>query len=112
MPNLSRIKYANGGETPDILKGLYTGYTMANKAIKAYEQLKPIHEAQVYAHQKTITDAEEEKAFEKIKEEVQLANQANEAEDVKAEKPTGKHKSRAERIREGSDNGSKSANVS
>jgi len=55
---------------------------------------------------------EEEKALEKIKEEVQLANQANEAEDVKAEKPTGKNKSRAERIREGSDNGSKSANVS
>jgi len=58
MPNLSRIVYANGGETPAILTGLYTGFTMAKKAIDAYNKLKPVHEPQVYKGEKTLTDKE------------------------------------------------------
>ena len=74
MPNLSRIVYANGGPTPDVLSGLYTGFTMAQKAIKAYLQLKPVHKPQVYNGEKNLTNEQETEAFEKVKEKVEKDN--------------------------------------
>jgi len=70
MPNLVRIVYENGGHTPDLLLGLYTGWTTAQKAIQAYEALKPIHEAQEYAHQKNISNEEEARLFAEVEKKV------------------------------------------
>lgn len=80
MPNLVRVVYENGGQTPEILTGLYTGYTMAKKAIDVYETLKPVHEAQVYAHQKTITDEEEAELLKDVEKKVAKANKQLEVE--------------------------------
>lgn len=113
MPNLSRIVYKNGGEVPDELKGLYTGYTMGQKAIATYEALKPVHEKQVYKADKNILSKEEEaKAFEIVKKEVEKANKLREASDGKEEKSKTEGKDRTEHVRKGSDNGSKSLNIS
>jgi len=114
MPNLVRVKYENGGTTPDILSGLYTGYTMAKKAIDFYEELKPIHEAQVYAHQKNISDEEEAKLFKEVENKVAEANKKLEAEknNGKEIKTESKDEGRTEYVRKGLDHGSKSSDLS
>ena len=112
MPNLSRIVYENGGTTPDILTGLYTGFTMAQKAIKAYEALKPVHELQVYSHQKTITDDEEKELYEKVKQDVAEKNKKLEAEsDGKKGESKTENEGGTEHVRKGVENRSQSSDV-
>ena len=113
MPNLVRIKYKKGGQTPKELEGLYTGFTMAKKAIDFYNKLKPVHEALEYAHQKKISDEEEAKLFDKVEKEVAEQNKVLEAKkNGKEEKPKIKDEGGAKHIRKGPDNGGISANVS
>ena len=112
MPNLSRIVYANGGPTPDILSGLYTGFTMAQKAIKAYLQLKPVHKPQVYSGEKTITTEEETEAFEKVKEEVAKDNKLKEAKDGEEKGAKTENEGGAEHVHTGSNYRSEPVNLS
>ena len=113
MPNLVRIQYKKGGETPDTLKGLYTGWTMAKKAIDCYNTLKPVHEPQVYSKQKNITDEEEAKLFAKVEEKVKEKNEALEAkQDVKEKVTKTKNEGGAEHLRKGLDYRSESFNLS
>lgn len=112
MPNLVRIKYEKGGNTPEQLEGLYTGWTMAKKAIDAYEALKVVHQPIAYTHQKTISDEEEATLFKKIEEEVATTNRLLEAKkDGKEEKPEGKDEVGTEHLRTGANNGSKPVNL-
>jgi len=113
MPNLVRIKYKKGGQTPKELEGLYTGFTMAKKAIDFYNKLKPVHEAQEYAHQKKISDGEEADLFAKVEIEVAEKNKELEAKkDGKEEKPKSKDEGGTEHVRKGIDNRSFSPNIS
>ena len=113
MPNLVRIKYKKGGQTPKELEGLYTGFTMAKKAIDFYNKLKPVHEALEYAHQKKISDEEEAELFAKIQKEVAEENKALEAKkDGKEEKPKSKDEGGTKHVRKGIDNGGITSNIS
>ena len=87
MPNLSRIVYKKGGEVPELLAGLYTGWTMAKKAIDAYNALKPEHKPKVYNSDKNVlTKDEEAVALDKTKEKAKEANKKKEANEVKENK--------------------------
>jgi len=113
MPNLVRVKWKKGGDVPAVLQGLYTGYTMAKKDIDTYLALKPIHEAQEYAHQKKISDEEEARLYAEVQKKVDEENKELEAKaNVKEEDPKTKNKSGAKHVRKGIDNRGESTNVS
>lgn len=111
MPNMLRIKYQNGHPPPQELSGNYTGFTMVQKAIKAHEASKP--KPIKYKGTKTISAEEEAAIMAVVEEEVAKKNKELEAK-TNGEEKTAESKDSvdAEHLREGSDNGSESSDVS
>ena len=105
MPNLYRVKWTEGGNIPNFLDGLFSTRIAAKKRVIIYEN-KPKPKPIEYKGQKTISNEEEAELFDEVKKQVEAENNGKEKENK------GKNKGGAESVREGTDNGSKPANVS
>ncbi len=113
MPNLYLVKVIGGGVTPISLQGRWTKKVAAEKAVQHYYD-NPTHADMVYAHPKTPSPEElkvMEEEVERITDErnAKIAEERNDGEESrkKTEDSSG-----AERLHQGSDNGSQSAHIS